>query len=128
VMVVLADPPGSGLFEGLMLGDIGLAGPSTTVGIANGRITANLEGTIIDDAVRVADSDFVRMVYRLLREEGLYLGGSTGINLCAAVEVARRIGPGHTVVTVLCDGGARYQSRLFNRDWLTSKNLAEYAS
>ena len=127
VKTVLADPHGSGLYEWVVNGEIRVDGTSITEGIGNSRVTANLEGTIIDDAVRIADSDVVRMVYRLLREEGLFLGGSTGINLCAAVEVARRLGPGHTVVTVLCDGGARYQSRLFNREWLTSKNLGEHA-
>jgi len=127
VKTVLADPHGSGLYEWVVNGEIRVDGTSITEGIGNSRVTANLEGTIIDDAVRIADSDVVRMVYRLLREEGFFLGGSTGINLCAAVEVARRLGPGHTVVTVLCDGGARYQSRLFNREWLTSKNLGEYA-
>ncbi len=126
VKTVLADPHGSGLYEWVVNGEIKVDGSSITEGIGNGRVTANLEGTTIDDAVRVADSDVVRMVYHLLRKEGLYLGGSTGINLCAAVEVARRLGPGHTVVTVLCDGGARYQSRLFNREWLKSKNLADH--
>lgn len=124
VKTVLADPHGSGLYEWVVNGEIRVDGTSITEGIGNSRVTANLEGTTIDDAVRIADSDVVHMVYRLLREEGLYLGGSTGINLSAAVEVARRLGPGHTVVTVLCDGGARYQSRLFNREWLMSKNLA----
>jgi len=124
VKTVLADPHGSGLYEWVVNGEIRVDGTSITEGIGNSRVTANLEGTTIDDAVRIADSDVVHMVYRLLREEGLYLGGSTGINLSAAVEVARRLGPGHTVVTMLCDGGARYQSRLFNREWLMSKDLS----
>jgi len=123
VQIVLADPHGSGLYEWVVHGDIKVEGSSITEGIGNSRVTVNLEGTPIDDAVRVADPDAVAMVYRLLREEGLYLGGSSGINVCAAVEVARRLGPGHTIVTILCDGGDRYHSRLFNREWLESKGL-----
>jgi cysteine synthase A len=125
VQIVLADPHGSGLYEWVAYGEIKVEGSSITEGIGNSRVTANLEGTAIDDAVRVADPDVVRMVYRLLREEGLYLGGSTGINVCAATELALRLGPGHVIVTVLCDGGDRYRSRLFNREWLDSKGLAD---
>jgi cysteine synthase A len=126
--IVLADPMGSGLYSWVKTGDASIEGASITEGIGNSRVTANLEGTPIDDAVRVADPDCVRIVYRLLHEEGLFVGGSTGINVSAAVEVARGLGPGHTVVTVLCDGGARYQSRLFNLEWLREKGLAEYAT
>ena len=125
VLNVLADPHGSGLYEWVAHGEIKVEGSSITEGIGNSRVTANLEGTTIDDAVRVGDPDVVTAVYRLLREEGLYLGGSSGINVCAAVEVARRLGRGHTIVTILCDGGDRYRSRLFNRDWLESKKLAD---
>jgi cysteine synthase A len=128
VRIVLADPMGSGLYSWVKTGDASIEGASITEGIGNSRVTANLEGTPIDDAVRVADPDCVRIVYRLLHEEGLFVGGSTGINVSAAVEVARGLGPGHTVVTVLCDGGARYQSRLFNLEWLREKGLAEYAT
>jgi cysteine synthase A len=128
VQIVLADPHGSGLYEWAAHGEIKVEGSSITEGIGNGRVTANLEGTPIDDAVRIGDPEAVAMVYRLLREEGLYLGGSSGINVCAAVEVARRLGPGRTVVTILCDGGDRYRSRLFNREWLAAKGLAEAAS
>jgi cysteine synthase A len=125
VQIVLADPHGSGLYEWAVNGEIKVEGSSITEGIGNGRVTANLEGTSIDDAVRIGDPEAVAMVYRLLREEGLYLGGSSGINVCAAVEVARRLGPGHTIVTILCDGGDRYRSRLFNREWLEARGLAE---
>jgi cysteine synthase A len=124
IRIVLADPHGSGLYEWAAHGEIKVEGSSITEGIGNSRVTANLEGTSIDDAVRVGDPDAVAMVYRLLTEEGLYLGGSSGINVCAAVEVAKRLGPGHTVVTILCDGGDRYRSRLFNREWLATKGLA----
>jgi cysteine synthase A len=128
VRIILADPMGSGLYSWIKTGDVTIAGSSITEGIGNSRVTANLEGAPIDNAIRVADSDCVRMVYRLLHEEGLFLGGSTGINLCGALEVARGLGPGHTVVTILCDGGARYQSRLFNQEWLQENGLAEYAT
>jgi len=128
IQIVLADPHGSGLYEWAAHGEIKVEGSSITEGIGNSRVTANLEGTSIDDAVRIGDPDAVAMVYRLLREEGLYLGSSSGINVCAAVEVARRLGPGHAIVTILCDGGDRYRSRLFNREWLDGKGLAESVS
>jgi cysteine synthase A len=100
---------------------------SITEGIGIGRVTANLKDVPIDDAVHIEDPDSVRFVYRLLREEGLFLGSTSGINVAAAVRVALELGRGHTVVTVLCDGGAKYQSRLFNREWLEQKGLAPYA-
>ena len=81
----------------------------------------------IDDAIHVEDADTVRFVYRLLREEGLFLGSTSGINVAAAVRVALELGRGHTIVTILCDGGAKYQSRLFNREWLEQKGLAPHA-
>lgn len=99
-------------------------GTSITEGIGNSRITDNLEGARIDRALQIADQDAVNMVYRLLHEEGWFLGSSTGVNVCGALEVARELGPGHTVVTVLCDGGGKYRSSLFNRDWLARKGLS----
>ena len=86
--------------------------------IGNSRITDNLAGAKIDWALQVTDQDMVTMVYQLLREEGWLLGSSTALNVCGAVEVARKLGPGHTIVTMLCDGGGKYQSSLFNREWL----------
>ena len=128
IRCVLADPPGSSLYEYVRSGTLKSTGSgSITEGIGIGRVTANLQGAHIDDAVHVEDRDTVRYVYRLLREEGLFLGSTSVINVAAAVCVARGLGPGHTVVTVLCDGGAKYQSRLFNRDWLAQKGLAEHA-
>jgi cysteine synthase A len=125
---VLADPPGSSLYEYVRSGTLqATGGGSITEGIGIGRVTANLAGAPIDDAVYVEDADTVRCVYRLLHEEGLFLGSTSGINVAAAVRVAQRLGPGHTVVTVLCDSGAKYQSRLFNREWLEHKGLAAYA-
>jgi cysteine synthase A len=96
---------------------------SITEGIGTSRVTANLEGTPIDDACLIEDQEAVTCVYRLLREEGLFLGSSSGINVAAAARVARELGPGHTIVTVLCDGGGRYYSRLFNPQWLQQKGL-----
>ncbi|MFM8353849.1 MAG: cysteine synthase A [Gammaproteobacteria bacterium] len=124
VQIVLADPMGSALYRWVKTGTPEMSpGPSITEGIGNSRITANLAETVIDDAVQVTDQEMVSMVYRLMREEGWFFGSSTGINLCAAVAVARRLGPGHTIVTILCDSGAKYQSRLFNREFLDSKGL-----
>jgi cysteine synthase len=128
VRCVLVDPPGSSLYAYIRRGALAATGSgSITEGIGIGRITANLEGAAIDDAVLVEDPDTVRCVYRLLYEEGLFLGSTSGINVAGALRVARELGPGHVIVTVLCDGGAKYQSRLFNREWLEQKGLAAYA-
>jgi cysteine synthase A len=121
--IVLADPQGSALYSWVRTGELVAEGSSITEGIGTTRVTANLEGTPIDDAVCIDDQRCVTMVYRLLREEGFFLGGSTGINVAAAVEVARALGPGHTVVTVLCDRGGLYAQRLFNPQWLREKGL-----
>lgn len=129
VRCVLADPPGSSLYEYVRNGALKATGSgSITEGIGIGRITANLKDAPIDDAVHIEDPETVRFVYRLLREEGLFLGSTSGINVAAAVRVARELGPGHTVVTVLCDGGAKYQSRLFNPEWLQAKGFAAEAA
>ncbi|MDA1075667.1 MAG: cysteine synthase A [Proteobacteria bacterium] len=124
IQVVLADPYGSALYNWVTTGEaVMTAGPSITEGIGNSRVTDNLAGTQIDDAVQVTDQEMVDMVYRMMREDGWFFGSSTGINLCAAVTVANKLGPGHTIVTVLCDTGSKYQSRLFNADFLREKNL-----
>ncbi len=128
VRTVLADPPGSALYEYIRHGALKVTGSgSITEGIGIGRVTANMLDAPIDDAVHVADFDAVRRVHQLVREEGLFLGSTSGVNVAAAVQVARDIGPGHTVVTILCDGGSRYLSRLFNREWLAQKGLLEAA-
>jgi cysteine synthase A len=106
---------------------LGDGGSSITEGIGIGRITANFFGAPIDDAIKVDDRVTVRMVHRLLHEEGLFLGSTSGINVAAAVALARQLGPGHTIVTILCDGGARYQSRLYNREWLAARGFADAA-
>jgi cysteine synthase len=123
IRIVLADPQGSALYNWIKTGELKAHGSSITEGIGTTRVTANLEGTPIDDAVSVDDQACVAMVYRLLREEGLFVGGSSGINAAAAVQIARTLGPGHTIVTVLCDRGGLYSQRLFNASWLKEKGL-----
>ena len=125
VQIVLADPMGSAMFNWVTSGEAQMTpGPSITEGIGNSRVTANLQDTVIDDAVQVGDQDMVNMVYQELLTQGWFLGSSAGINLCAAVEVAARMGPGHTIVTVLCDSGHKYQSKLYNEAFLTEKGLS----
>ena len=123
VRTVLADPHGSGLYSFVKTREIKAEGNSITEGIGSSRVTANLEGSPIDDAVRIDDQSCVTMVYRLLREEGLFVGGSSGINVAAAVWLAQQMGPGHTIVTLLCDRGDLYFARLFNPAWLMEKGL-----
>jgi cysteine synthase len=128
VRTVLADPPGSSLYEYIRNGIVKATGSSSiTEGIGIGRVTANMQDAPIDDALHIEDSETVRFVYRLLREEGLFVSSTSGINVAAAVRVARELGPGHIVVTMLCDSGSKYLSRLFNREWLAQKNLLEAA-
>jgi len=128
VRTVVADPPGSALYEFIRNGVVKVTGSgSITEGIGIGRITANMQDAPIDDAVHVEDAETVRYVYRLLREEGLFVGSTSGVNVAAAVQVARDLGPGHTVVTMLCDTGSKYLSRLYNREWLAQKGLLEAA-
>jgi cysteine synthase A len=121
--IVLADPEGSGLYGWVKNGDLTVTGSSITEGIGQSRVPENLNGVAIDDAVKIADPEALTQVFDLLIHEGLSIGGSAGINVAAAIRVAKEMGPGHTVVTILCDGGARYQSKLFNPEFLRSKNL-----
>ena len=121
---VLADPMGSGLYSYFKTGEIKTEGSSITEGIGTSRVTGNMENVSVDDAIQIDDTEAVRVIYQLLRKEGLFMGGSVGINVGAAVALAKQMGPGHRIVTVLCDGGARYQSRLFDRQWLASKGLS----
>ncbi|MCG8364961.1 MAG: cysteine synthase A [Pseudanabaenales cyanobacterium] len=123
IQCVVADPMGSGLYSFIKTGEIKTEGNSITEGIGNSRITANMEAAPADDAIQIDDHEALRVVYQLLHKDGLFMGGSVGINVGAAVALAKEMGPGHTIVTVLCDGGARYQSRLFNQTWLESKGL-----
>ncbi|MGK7950406.1 MAG: cysteine synthase A [Xenococcaceae cyanobacterium] len=124
VKCVVADPMGSGLYSYIKTGEINPEGSSITEGIGNSRITANMQGVPIDDAIQIDDRECIRVVYQLLRKDGLFMGGSVGINVGAAVALAKQLGAGHTIVTVLCDSGARYQSRLYNRQWLAEKGLS----
>lgn len=123
IVIGLADPMGAALYSYYTTGELKSEGTSITEGIGQGRITANLEGVVVDRAYQIPDAEAVTQVFRLLREEGLCLGGSSGINVAGAVRLARDLGPGHTIVTVLCDHGARYQSRLFNPEFLRAKGL-----
>ncbi|WP_323035954.1 cysteine synthase A [Pararhodobacter sp.] len=121
VKIGLADPEGAGLFK-IYTGNEN-PGNSITEGIGQGRITANLEGFTPDMAFRIADAEALPITFDLLEFEGLCLGGSSGVNVAGAIHMARAMGPGHTIVTVLCDYGTRYQSKLFNPTFLTEKNL-----
>ncbi len=123
VKIVLADPEGSGLYGWVKSGDLTVTGSSITEGIGQSRVPENLSGAPIDDAVRIPDPEALEQVFDLMIHEGLSVGGSAGINVAAAIRVAKEMGPGHTIVTILCDGGARYQSKLFNPEFLRSKNL-----
>lgn len=123
IKIGLADPPGAALYHHYKNGSLKAEGSSITEGIGQGRITANLEGLSIDFPYQIPDVETVQMVFDLLQYEGLCLGSSSGINVAGAVRLARELGPGQTIVTVLCDSGQRYQSRLFNPEFLRSKNL-----
>ena len=123
VRIVLADPEGSALYGWVKSNDLTVTGSSITEGIGQSRVPANLEGAPIDDAERIPDDEALRHIFSLLIHEGLSVGTSSGINVAAAVRVAKAMGPGHTIVTVLCDSGSRYQSKLFNPEFLRGKNL-----
>lgn len=124
IVTVLADPTGTATWHYVKHGEAKVVGGgSIAEGIGSTRITANFAGAQIDDAEMIPDQECVDTVCRLLFDDGLFLGGSSGINVAAAKRVAKRLGPGHTIVTLLCDSGARYQSRLYNREWLAEKGL-----
>jgi cysteine synthase len=123
IRIALADPMGASLFHYYAFGELKAEGSSITEGIGQGRITANLEGAPIDQALQITDDEALPIIFDLIKTQGLVLGGSSGINIAAAMRVARDLGPGHTVVTILCDGGQRYQSKLFNPTFLREKNL-----
>ena len=124
VMIGLADPGGSGLHNFFAHGEVRIEGSSISEGIGNSRITANLEGTPVDISWQIPDEEAIPMVYELIRSEGLALGSSSGINVIGAMRLAEELGPGHTIVTILCDAATRYQQRLFNREFLASKGLS----
>ena len=123
IQCVVADPMGSALYSYVKTGETISSGNSITEGIGNSRVTANMTDVPADDAIQIHDKEAIRVIYQLLEKDGLFMGGSVGINVAAAVALAKKMGPGNTIVTVLCDGGSRYQSKLFNREWLTEKGL-----
>lgn len=123
IKIGLADPEGAALYNYYAHGELKASGSSITEGIGQGRITANLEGFTPDYSYQIPDSEAVPLVFDLIEHEGLCVGGSSGINIAGAIRLAKDLGPGHTVVTILCDYGNRYQSKLFNPDFLDSKGL-----
>ncbi len=123
VVIGLADPRGAALYSYYTTGQLKAEGTSITEGIGQGRITANLEGAPVDRAYQIADEEALPIVFDLLQHEGLCLGGSSGINVAGAIRLARDLGPGHVIVTILCDFGTRYQSKLFNPAFLREKGL-----
>lgn len=123
IRIGIADPGGAALYGYYANGELKAEGTSITEGIGQGRITANLEGFSPDFAYRVADADAFPLIYDLILDQGLCLGGSSAINIAGAIHLAREMGPGHTIVTILCDYGNRYQSKLFNPEFLRSKDL-----
>ena len=123
IKIALADPPGAALYSYYTTGELKMIGSSITEGIGQSRVTANLEGAPVDFAFEIPDEESVAIVFELVEREGLLLGGSSGVNIAGAIRLARELGPGHTIVTLLCDSGARYASKLFNPAFLRSKHL-----
>jgi cysteine synthase A len=123
IVTAAADPMGAAIYSWIKTGELKMEGSSVTEGIGQSRVTGNLQDAPIDDAFQIPDEEALPIIFDLLEKEGLCLGGSTGINVAGAVRMARAMGPGHTIVTVLADYGTRYQSKLFNPEFLKSKNL-----
>ncbi len=124
IVTAAADPLGAAVYNWIKTGEVKAStGSSVSEGIGQGRVTGNLDGAKIDDAIQIPDSEMLPVLYDLLQHEGLLLGGSTGINVAGAIRLAQQLGPGKTIVTVLCDSGARYQSKLFNPEFLKAKGL-----
>jgi len=123
IQIAIADPMGAALYHYYKHGELKAEGSSITEGIGQGRITANLEGAVIDRAYQIHDEEAVLLVFELLKNEGICVGGSSGVNVAGAIHLAKEMGPGHTIVTVLCDSGTRYQSKLFNPEFLREQNL-----
>ena len=123
IKIALSDPFGSGLFNHYQKGEMKAEGNSITEGIGQGRVTKNLENCPVDLSFRINDNDALTIIFDLLKEEGNFLGGSSGINVAGAIQLAKELGPGNTIVTILCDSGQRYQSKIWNPEFLRSKNL-----
>ncbi len=123
IRIAAADPLGAAIYSWIKTGELTSHGSSITEGIGQNRVTANLEGAPIDDAYEISDEEMLPIIFDLLEHEGLCMGGSTGVNVAGAIRMAKDLGPGHTIVTVLCDFGTRYQGKLFNPEFLKSKGL-----
>jgi len=123
IVIGLADPMGAAMFNYFTKGELSSEGTSITEGIGQGRITGNLEGLEVDEPFQVPDKEWLPVCFDLLKHEGLLMGGSAALNVMGAIKLAKKLGPGHTIVTVLCDGGQRYQSKMFNPEFLKSKDL-----
>ncbi|MDH5255170.1 MAG: cysteine synthase A, partial [Gammaproteobacteria bacterium] len=124
VQIGLADPQGSALYNYFTTGELKAEGSSISEGIGTSRITANFADTLVEHPFQIPDSESIPLVYELIRSEGLLLGGSSGVNVAGAVRMARALGPGHVIVSILCDSGLRYRQRLFNREFLATRGLA----
>ena len=123
IKIVLSDPKGSALYNFIKNGELKSDGSSITEGIGSSRVTKNFEKALIDDAYSINDNEALSILFKLLRNEGLSLGTSSGINVAGAIKLAKELGPGHTIVTILCDTAEKYKSKMFNKDFLTKKNL-----
>src|SRR5262245_23916976 len=123
VRIAVADPMGAAMYHWFKHGELKSEGSSITEGIGQGRVTRNIEGALVDDAYQIPDTEALPLLFQLLKEEGLCLGGSSGINVAGAIRLAKDLGPGHTIVTILADSGTRYQSKLFNPAFLRQKGL-----
>jgi cysteine synthase A len=123
IRTAVADPMGAAMYHWFKHGELKAEGSSVTEGIGQGRVTQNIQGALVDDAYQIPDSEALPIIFDLVKTEGLVLGGSSGINVAGAIRLARALGPGHTVVTILADSGTRYQSKLFNPVFLKEKGL-----
>jgi cysteine synthase A len=123
IQIILADPMGSALYSWVKTGELKAEGSSITEGIGQGRVPGNLENVAIDDAVQITDDAMLHVVFDLLKHQGLCVGGSAGLNVAASMQIAFKMGPGHRIATILCDGGERYRSKIFNPVFLAEKGL-----
>ena len=123
ITIAAADPEGAAMYSYFKTGALASEGSSITEGIGQGRVTGNVAEARVDDAYRIPDAEALPILFDLIKQEGLCLGGSSGINVAAALRMAKEMGPGHTIVTILCDGGQRYQSKLYNPEFLREKAL-----
>ena len=123
MLIAAADPLGAAIYSWIKTGELKMHGDSITEGIGQSRVTANLKDAPIDDAYEIPDEEALPLIFELLEHEGLCLGGSSGINVAGAIRMAKQLGPGHMIVTILADYGTRYQSKLFNPEFLRARNL-----